>query len=193
MERLGKNELISILAAGENEQVEFKSHIADVEVAAKNIVAFANTSGGRLIVGYDERTRNIGSCTLKDRTLIERAISLVDNCPKVDLYTLSIDGKCVLIADVNKQENGIAFWNGRMFSRNHERIITMGEKEIKQRMANVSNEVLLEAITKLSAQNQQLGILIDKNSRSSTITSIITCVAGALLGTLFGFLLSLFT
>ena len=92
-----------------------------------------------------------------------------------------------------KQENGIAFWNGRMFSRNHERIITMGEKEIKQRMANVSNEVLLEAITKLSAQNQQLGILIDKNSRSSTITSIITCVAGALLGTLFGFLLSLFT
>lgn len=193
MERIGKNELINILSAGENEQVEFKSRIADIEVAARNIVAFANTNGGRLIVGYDERTSTIGSCTLKDRTLIEKAISTVDNCPKVDLYTLSIDGKCVLIADVDKQENGIAFWNGRMFSRNHERITTMGEKEIKQRMANVSNEVLLEAITKLSTQNQQLSILIDKSSRSSTITSIITCVAGALLGTLFGFLLGLFT
>lgn len=192
MERIGLNELTSIISAGENEQVEFKSRISNVEVAAKNIVAFANTNGGRLIVGYDERTKTIGSCSLKDRTMIERAISSIDNCPKVNLYTLNIDGKCVLILDVDKQEKGIAFWNGRMFSRDNERIISMGEKEIRHRMATVSNDFLLDAITKLSNQNQQLSDLIDKTSRSSTITSIITCVAGALLGTLFGFILNLF-
>ena len=193
MKRIDKSELIDILAAGENDQLEFKERITNADIAAKYIVSFANTNGGRLIVGYSERTKSIIGVTPKDRTLIDKAIKSIDNLSKVDIYTLDFDKKEVLVVDVEKQEQGVVFLNGRMFSRNHQSVTLMSEKEITQRMTTASNDKLLEAIMKLNAQNEQLVALINKNSRSSTIISIITCVTGALLGTLFGFLLGLFT
>lgn len=193
MKRIDKSQLMNILSAGENDQLEFKERIANAEIVAKHIVSFANTNGGRLIVGYSERTKSIIGVTQKDRVLIDKAIKLIDVLSKVDIYTLDFDKKEVLIVDVEKQEQGVAFLNGRIFYRNHQGITIMGEKEITQRMSDVSNDKLLEAITKLNNQNEQLVALINKNSRSSTIISFVTCIAGALLGTLFGYLLGLFT
>ena len=192
MKRIDKSELIDILSGGENDQLEFKEHITNVEIAAKYIVSFANTNGGRLIVGYSERTKSIIGITPKDRMLIDKAIESIADLSKIDVYTLDFDKKGVLVVDVEKQEQGVVFLNGRMFSRNHQGITIMGEKEIAQRMANAPNDKLLDAITKLNNQNEQLVTLTNKNARSSTILSIITCVAGALLGTLFGYLLGLF-
>ena len=193
MKRIDKSELIDILSAGENDHLEIKERITNVEIAAKYIVSFANTNGGRLIVGYSERTKSIIGVTPKDRILIDKAIKSIDDLSKVDVYTLDFNKKEVLVVDVEKQEQGVVFLDGRMFSRNNQGVTIMGEKEITQRMADVSNDKLIELLTTLNHKNEQLVTLINKNARSSTILSIITCVAGALLGTLFGFLLGLFT
>ena len=110
MKRIEKSELMNLLSAGENDQLEFKSHIANADIAAKHIAAFANTNGGRLIVGYNELTNSIDGATPKDHMLIEKAIKSIGDLSKVDIYTIDYDKKHILIVDVEKQEQGILFF-----------------------------------------------------------------------------------
>jgi ATP-dependent DNA helicase RecG len=48
-----QKELMTLIAGGENERVEFKSAFGDAVIEA--LVAFANTSGGKVLVGVDDR------------------------------------------------------------------------------------------------------------------------------------------
>ncbi len=49
-----KNELLEVIANGENSEVEFKRDDIRPEQLAKEIVAFANTYGGKLFVGIED-------------------------------------------------------------------------------------------------------------------------------------------
>ena len=51
---LGYRQLIEIINGGENKTVEFKREIVSPAKIAKELVAFANTDGGYLIVGVDD-------------------------------------------------------------------------------------------------------------------------------------------
>lgn len=51
---MNRKELNNIIAFGESTTVEFKRKIASYEKIAKELVAFANTKGGCLIVGVDD-------------------------------------------------------------------------------------------------------------------------------------------
>ncbi len=48
-----QKELMTLIAEGENERVEFKSTFGDPVIEA--LVAFTNTSGGKVLVGVDDR------------------------------------------------------------------------------------------------------------------------------------------
>jgi ATP-dependent DNA helicase RecG len=47
-----QKELMALIAGGENEGLEFKSAFGDTVIEA--LVAFANTSGGKVLVGVDD-------------------------------------------------------------------------------------------------------------------------------------------
>jgi len=93
MKKIDKSELIDILSAGENDQLEFKERITNADIAAKYIVSFANTNGGRLIVGYSERTKSIIGSTPKDRMLIDKAIKSVmtDQISTLKYISIKVD------------------------------------------------------------------------------------------------------
>jgi ATP-dependent DNA helicase RecG len=51
--------IIEMLKSNESKTLEFKRDISSPEGILKTIVAFANTSGGTLLVGIEDRTRNV--------------------------------------------------------------------------------------------------------------------------------------
>ncbi len=55
-----RNELRQIIAAGESSTVEFKRKFTSAEKFAREIIAFANTDGGVLLVGVDDNGKVVG-------------------------------------------------------------------------------------------------------------------------------------
>lgn len=49
MKKITEDELQRLIERGEGQQLEFKRSLAELETAARTIVAFANTDGGVLI------------------------------------------------------------------------------------------------------------------------------------------------
>lgn len=97
------------IVRGESKRIEFKAILPkDSEKYIKTIIAFANTQGGRLVVGVDDKTREIVGVDndilfqMMDR--ISNAVS--DSCepqivPSIEPYT--IDGKTVIIVSVEPE------------------------------------------------------------------------------------------
>ena len=52
--KMNINELRDLVKSGENETLEFKRKAAHPEKIIKEIVAFANTKGGKLLIGVDD-------------------------------------------------------------------------------------------------------------------------------------------
>ena len=52
-------DLITLLSRSEGKTLEFKRDLSSLEGALKAIVAFANTSGGVLVVGVEDGTKKV--------------------------------------------------------------------------------------------------------------------------------------
>jgi predicted HTH transcriptional regulator len=48
-----------MLARHEGKTIEFKAHLASSEPFLKTVVAFANTAGGTVLFGVEDRTRRV--------------------------------------------------------------------------------------------------------------------------------------
>ncbi|MBP7563639.1 MAG: putative DNA binding domain-containing protein [Candidatus Cloacimonetes bacterium] len=96
--------LIEKIANGENKTLEFKEKIPSSESIAKTIIAFANTSGGQLIIGVNDKREITGLDTEDIFELMDRIASIIfDNCyPNIipEIYTTNIDDKLLLIIEV---------------------------------------------------------------------------------------------
>ena len=47
----GKRHLLNLISEGEHQQQDFKYRVTDACKLAKSVSAFANTNGGRLLIG----------------------------------------------------------------------------------------------------------------------------------------------
>ena len=76
----------SLIAEGEHQQQDFKFEISDARKIAKSLSAFANTDGGRLLIGVKDNGRIAGVRSEEEKYMIEAAAQLY--CiPEVE-YTL---------------------------------------------------------------------------------------------------------
>ena len=90
------------IKSGESKNTEFKVRLPeDSKKYMKTIVAYANTSGGRLIIGVDDITKNIvgvePSSVFQIMDKIANAVS--DMCaPQIvpDITFQTIEGKCIV-------------------------------------------------------------------------------------------------
>lgn len=62
-------QLLEELKKGENKTLEFKEKLPDSDTLVKTIIAFSNTSGGKLIIGVNDEREVVG---LKDIYIIEQ-------------------------------------------------------------------------------------------------------------------------
>jgi predicted HTH transcriptional regulator len=95
--KLAVNPIFKLIAQGEHQTQDFKYCINDSRKIAKSLVAFANTYGGRLLIGVKDNGKIIGVRSDEEYYMVEAAAKIYSN-PKIDFTTQQwdVDGKIVL-------------------------------------------------------------------------------------------------
>ncbi len=90
-----------LIAEGEHQHLDFKFEISDARKIARTFSAFANTEGGKLLVGVKDNGNITGIRTDEEAYMIESAADLYSK-PRVaySLKTWEIDGKTILEVDI---------------------------------------------------------------------------------------------
>lgn len=125
MKQLSTTSYISqLIAQGEHLQQDFKFEIADARKIAKTLSAFANTAGGRLLVGVKDNGRISGIRSEEEIYMLQSAAEMFCTpSPKYELQTYTVEHKQVLVATVHpspsrpvcaKDEHGRAWAYVRM-------------------------------------------------------------------------------
>lgn len=95
--KLAINPIFKLIAQGEHQTQDFKYCINDSRKIAKSLVAFANTDGGRLLVGVKDNGKIIGVRSEEEYYMVEAAAKIYSN-PKIDFTTQqwNVEGKIIL-------------------------------------------------------------------------------------------------
>lgn len=102
MKRMTDTDYIhSLIAEGEHQQQDFKFEISDARKIAKTLSAFANTDGGRLLVGVKDNGKIAGVRSEEERYMVEAAARLYCT-PQVDceMQAFMVEGRCVLVVTI---------------------------------------------------------------------------------------------
>ncbi len=99
-----RNQLDDLILQGEGSKLEFKRSISTAHRIARTLVAFANTSGGRLLIGVadDGAILGVSSESREIHRIEEATDQLADPALSVTYETLSPDGRKVLIISVEE-------------------------------------------------------------------------------------------
>lgn len=97
MKEKGEKYIKALIAQGEHHQLDFKFEISDARKIARTLSAFANTHGGRLLVGVKDNGRISGIRSEEEFYMVESAASLYCK-PEVqfDSHIHTVEGKNVL-------------------------------------------------------------------------------------------------
>ncbi len=100
-----KDHIHRLIAEGEHQRLDFKFEIADARKIAKTFVAFANTDGGRLLVGVKDNGAIAGVRSDEEYFMLESAARIYCK-PAVpfDFTEWRVNGKTVLEVTVRKSE-----------------------------------------------------------------------------------------
>lgn len=97
--------LTRLIAQGEHEHQDFKYQISDAKKIARSISAFANHSGGHLLVGVKDNGSIVGVSSDEEIYMVEQAATMYCKPPqKVDFELLRHAGKTVLLASVSEAD-----------------------------------------------------------------------------------------
>lgn len=95
-----------LIKEGEHQQQDFKFRIDDSKKIARTLVAFANTDGGRLLIGVKDNGKITGIDPTEEIHMIEAAVDMYSN-PKLE-YRSRVwqeDMKLVLEISIEKSPN----------------------------------------------------------------------------------------
>lgn len=86
-----------MIAEGEHQQQDFKYEIEDAHKIAKSVVAFANTDGGRLLIGVKDNGRIKGVASDEELYMAEAAAEMYSKPEvKFEVKRWNVEGKEVL-------------------------------------------------------------------------------------------------
>lgn len=93
--------IFELIEQGEHENQDFKFSISDSRKIARSISAFANNSGGRLLVGVKDNGKIAGLRNEEEFYMIEQAAEMYCKpAYKVEQTLYCVEGKFVLLVDV---------------------------------------------------------------------------------------------
>jgi predicted HTH transcriptional regulator len=95
------NYITKLIRQGEHQTQDFKYCISDARKIARSLVAFANTDGGRLLVGVKDNGRIAGVRSEEEYYMVESAAKIYSN-PTISFTTQQhfIEGKTVLEVNI---------------------------------------------------------------------------------------------
>lgn len=94
-------EIKKLISQGEGEGLDFKQEISGVQKIAKTLVAFANTKGGKILIGVKDNGKILGARIEEEKFMILGASdSFCKPSVSLKFMTETVDGKTVLIVDI---------------------------------------------------------------------------------------------
>jgi predicted HTH transcriptional regulator len=180
-------ELQRILAQGESETVEFKSSLPDAGTVARNVAALANTRGGYLVLGYDERNpdgpglAHPGVAADTVRQWVEQYISPP---PRVRIEDVSPrEGQHYVVVEVGQSE-GLHIARGEAPIRERDRVRPMPPAKVAEAAAHASPDQSAKAIVALTNEVQALREQMGWKRQApwQVALGVVSLVAGYLLG-----------
>ena len=104
------DELREIIACGETSKVQFKLMFSTAKQVAEEMVAFANSKGGMIVFGVEDKTGQIIGLSYSEIQKLSNEVSTAANDqvrPVIYLQTevVIVDGKRLLVAYVNQGSN----------------------------------------------------------------------------------------
>ena len=103
---MNRNQLDALIEQGEHGQLEFKRQVSTPYRIARTLAAFANTSGGTLLIGVTDSGKLVGVASeFREIAKLEQATDrLIDPALAISYETLAPDGRKILIITVSESE-----------------------------------------------------------------------------------------
>lgn len=156
-----KEEIVNIISQGQNDRVEFRNHSGGPNLLGKIISSFANSSGGKLILGVNNKGKIIG-CKKDDvMDTFNKAKEKLIPCPIVSIEFIEIDKKTLGIISIEKTEKIISSSLG-VFKRINNSEEIMVTEEIKSKQLNgVTKDEIKDTVGEMAQQISQLTITLE--------------------------------
>lgn len=112
---MSKQDLKNLISTGEGTFLEFKQKIASPEKIAREIAAFANSNGGKILIGVGDRGELIGTESYMEEEFWLRQAADELCIPPLDiqLELLSIGKKDILIVEIPEAEKKPVYVKGK--------------------------------------------------------------------------------
>ncbi|RNC83413.1 MAG: ATP-binding protein [Balneola sp.] len=110
-----RQDLKNLIATGESSFLEFKQKVASPEKIAREIAAFANTDGGKILIGVSDQGEIVGvESYMEEEFWLSQAID--DVCvpsPEINIQLISVSGRDVLLVDVKESDEKPIYLKGK--------------------------------------------------------------------------------
>jgi predicted HTH transcriptional regulator len=179
-------DLMRLIAAGENEALELKSALLPARMIARNLAALANTRGGALVIGVEEPQRIVGVDVGAATRLTSAAIAMLEPPPVVRAQDVEIEGQHVFVIEVEKSASLVAA-QGATYWRTGDQIRPLQASEVKTRAleGRTQESALTELSRVVAAQTQTIERLTTEFNKVNSIWRKLGLAAGgAVLGAL---------
>lgn len=168
MEIVTQDNINSILLAGENIKVEFKANVKSVRNTLPKIVsAFANTEGGVIIFGYDERDRTVIGTSTNDFEIVKKVIlesKLEEVC---SAYIVQYEEKELIITQVEKSKSTVIAGGGAYIRNGDASICALESKDVVTRITStIKTSESMTSIETLERLENKIGQIYDEMRRS---------------------------
>lgn len=157
-----------LIGQGEHIHQDFKFEISDARKIAKSISAFANTEGGRLLVGVKDNGKISGIRSDEEIYMIEAAATMYCR-PSVDINTYShiVEGRTILEAVIEETTNKPIYAldeenKPKAYVRIHDENILATSVHLKIWKSN--NQKKGSLVTFTDKEQQLLNLLKEKNA-----------------------------
>lgn len=95
-----------LISQGEHQQQDFKFEISDTRKIARTLSAFANTEGGRLLIGVKDNGKIAGVHSEEEIYMIEAAARMYCSPPaEFTIETYVVENRQVLVANIPQSKN----------------------------------------------------------------------------------------
>ena len=187
---MNDSDIRKLVQEGETSDVEFKTRIVHPQILSRNISAFANTSGGTILVGVDERHGIVGCDVQQLRRAFESSQRNISDAVDLSLEFVQVDGKDVGVISVSKA-TGIVSSREGVFVRRGAAVLVMTAQEMQKRLS--SEESPVDRLTVMVAEQTKRieELLEDIRKGGSWQSKAVDYFLGGLVGAIIGFVLTL--
>lgn len=181
-----------LIMRGEGDELELKINLRDSGLLARLISSFANTKGGKIIIGVKENGELVGVNTSIIKRIFDSALKKISPIPKTSLEFIQSDNKDFAVIQIEKSISPIIA-EGGFYIRKDTLTHPISPEDIsfaiKSFPKKLDNEDLYKAIAKQTEIIEKLREELKENN--SIRSKLKDYLLGGIIGAIIGLLLSL--